>query len=81
MRKERSWVKEVEFGDNQIMASGSIEATTARAAQPTCHRLRGILRKLYEAYQDRKLYCKELECTSQGATRCRFEVGAMEVWK
>ena len=63
--------------DGEIV-KGSIEAS--RGDQPTCHRLRGILRKLYEVYMDKKIYCQEVECESTGKDRCVFKIISEPKW-
>ncbi len=78
--RRRQWVERVEFSEGRIVVDGSIEATPGGSAAPTCHRLRGIIRKLYESRTGQKVYCKELECTSTGAPRCVFSVGEMGGW-
>jgi predicted hydrocarbon binding protein len=70
--REKNWLKEVNFGADTVLVTGSIEAS--RADSPTCHRLRGILRKIYEVYMDKKIYCQETECESTGRDRCQFKI-------
>ena len=78
---ELSWAHAVTFEGAQVTVVGSVEAERPSAgAVPTCHRLRGILRKLYEAQRGQKVYCKELECASAGGPRCLFEIGTMSGW-
>lgn len=70
--KERGWVEEVKFDGKTITAKGSIEAS--KAEEPTCHRLRGILRHLYEVYDNEKIYCSEQKCVSVGDKVCVFNI-------
>ena len=70
--REKNWVKEADFGTDTVVVQGSIEAS--RGESPTCHRLRGILRKIYEVYMDKKIYCQETECESTGRDRCQFKI-------
>ena len=79
---EKDWVRDISFGDKQVMVQGSIESTPENdGKQKTCHRLRGIIRKIYETYLNQKVYCKETECASIGSSRCVFEIGTMDMWR
>jgi len=78
---ERNWVKDVQFTDNKVTVTGSIEGMEGTSKGPTCHRLRGIIRKIYETYRDQKVYCKEIECVSTGKNGCVFEIGSMDMWR
>ena len=78
--KRRQWVEAVAFSQERIEVIGSLEAVPGGSPAPTCHRLRGIIRKLYENRTGQKVYCKELECTSTGAHRCVFRIGEMGGW-
>ncbi len=71
--KERGWVEEIEFREEGARVKGSIEAT-GRPGSPTCHRLRGIIRELYERKSSTHLNCFEEECASAGGNFCRFLV-------
>lgn len=76
--RDKNWVKDVEFGTDTVTASGSIEAS--RGDSPTCHRLRGIIRKIYEVYMDKRIYCQETECESTGRDRCQFKIITESKW-
>jgi predicted hydrocarbon binding protein len=76
--RDKNWVKEIEFHDDTVTVQGSIEAS--RGDQPTCHRLRGIIRKIYEVYMDKKIYCQETECESIGSGRCTFKISTEHKW-
>ena len=76
--RERSWVKEVSFGPDTVTVRGSIEAS--KSDRPTCHRLRGILRKLFEVHEGRKVYCQEVECESTGKGACVFRIISESKW-
>ncbi|MEA1924572.1 MAG: V4R domain-containing protein [Candidatus Altiarchaeota archaeon] len=39
-----------------------------------CHIMRGLIVALYEAHQNKKRYCEEVECQSLGAERCVFKI-------
>lgn len=74
--KERGWVEDITFNGNTITVKGSIEAS--KHEQPTCNRLRGILRHLYEAYGNEKIYCTEKKCISVGDEVCVFNIEPIE---
>lgn len=76
--RDKNWVKEIEFGDDTVTVTGSIEAS--RSEQPTCHRLRGIIRKIFEVYLDKKIYCQETECESVGSGHCTFKIITEQKW-
>ncbi len=76
--REKSWVKDAEFGADTVVVRGSIEAS--RGDSPTCHRLRGIFRKIYEVYMGKKIYCQETECESTGRDRCTFKIISEQKW-
>lgn len=76
--REKSWVKEVRFAPDTVDVEGSIEAS--RGEGPTCHRLRGIIRKIYEVYMDKRIYCQEVECESTGKDRCQFKILSESRW-
>jgi predicted hydrocarbon binding protein len=75
---DKNWVKEIHFGPDTVTATGSIEAF--RGDSPTCHRLRGIIRKIYEVYMDKKVYCQETECESTGREKCQFKIITESKW-
>jgi predicted hydrocarbon binding protein len=74
--KERGWVEDVVFKDNVVTVKGSIETETCE--EPTCHRLRGILRQIYETYRNEKLFVSEKECESTGKEACVFNIEQLE---
>jgi predicted hydrocarbon binding protein len=76
--KDKNWVKEIDFKDDTVTVTGSIEAS--RGEQPTCHRLRGIIRKIYEVYLDNRIYCQETECESVGGAHCTFKIITEQRW-
>ena len=53
-------------------AEGSVEATQGDG--PTCHRLRGIVKKVFESNSHRRLHCEEIECVAKGDKHCVFKV-------
>ncbi len=70
--KARGWVDEIEFTEDAVSVAGGIEVSSSQ--NTTCHRLRGILRNLYEAHHNAKVHCVEVECESTGAQRCSFKI-------
>ncbi len=73
---ERGWVEDIRFKKNEIAVKGSIEASEAK--EPTCHRLRGILRHLFETRRGEKLFISEKKCTSMGHKACVFVIEPIE---
>ena len=69
---ERGWVEDITFNDNDITVKGSIEVSPSEEA--TCHRLRGIIRHIYQAYTNERLYCTETQCASTGGETCIFRI-------
>ena len=72
----RGWAEDVKFDENRVVVRGSIEV--GEANQPTCHRLRGVFKRLYEATNHEKILCEESECESQGSQNCVFTVKKLE---
>ncbi len=70
--KERGWVKEIEFSEEEVKVRGSIETTESKA--PTCHILRGIIRKIYEMHYETLVSVEEVKCESMGDEYCLFKV-------
>ena len=70
--KERGWIDEITFKENEVVVKGSIEV--APSDIPTCHRLRGILREFYERFKGGRVKCTEEACASTGQRECRFRV-------
>jgi predicted hydrocarbon binding protein len=74
--KSRGWVKEIEFNDKNVVVKGSVEA--AESPEPTCHRLRGIIRHLYEVNQKGRMHCIEEKCEGMGDQNCIFKIELIE---
>lgn len=72
---ERGWIEDISFEGDTITVKGSIEVINGE--QPTCHRLRGILRHLYEVYKNERGYCVEKKCESMGDDNCVFTIEPM----
>jgi len=70
--KERGWVDDIEFSEEEVKVKGSIEVTESKA--PTCHILRGIIRKIYEVYYETLVSVEEQKCESMGDEYCLFKI-------
>ena len=70
--RARGWVDNIVFQESTAVAEGSIEASQSDI--PTCHRLRGIVRKVYETRGHRRLHCEEIECMGRGDKHCVFKI-------
>lgn len=69
----RGWVVDVSFDRGQVRARGSIEVSPGSESE-TCHRLRGILSRLYELHTKGKVKLTEIECESTGNQACLFRL-------
>lgn len=69
---DEGWVKDIQFQNDTITVSGSIE--TEKGTKNTCHMLRGVIAKVYEGYFGKLMNCNEVECESCGAPKCIFKV-------
>lgn len=74
--RARGWVDNIVFEESTAVAEGSIEAS-GQGDGATCHRLRGIVRKVYEAQMHRRLHCEEIECVAKGDKHCVFKVESL----
>ncbi len=66
---ERGWVEDISLGGEEVKVTGSIEGSPGTGAE-TCHRLRGIVSKLYEQETGRRARFSEVKCVSRGAPEC-----------
>lgn len=73
----RGWVEDIEFEKTKVVAKGSIEVMKSNS--PTCHRLRGIIRQVYEVYNGYRLHCVEEECESTGKDKCVFKLEEVRI--
>ncbi|HEV8595908.1 MAG TPA: V4R domain-containing protein [Thermoplasmata archaeon] len=69
----RGWVEDVQFSGNQIRVAGSIEVSPGSEAE-TCHRLRGIVARIYEMHTKERVKLTEIACESTGSERCVFKM-------
>jgi predicted hydrocarbon binding protein len=67
----RGWVEKIEFGDDRVVASGSIEVEEGKGTQ-TCHILRGLIKNIYEEIDGERYSCDEDRCASKGDESCVF---------
>lgn len=70
--RARGWVDNIVFEDSVAVAEGSVEACQSEV--PTCHRLRGIVKRVYEVHTHKRLHCEEIECAGRGDKHCVFKV-------
>jgi predicted hydrocarbon binding protein len=68
------WVESVEFRSDRVVVKGSIEAAEGQGV--SCHRLRGMLRELYERKSSTRVNCLEEECVGNGNDACVFRIQA-----
>ncbi len=69
----RGWVEDIQFGGNDATARGSIEVSPGSESE-TCHRLRGIVSRLYEIHTKQRVRFAEVECESTGSSQCLFKM-------
>jgi predicted hydrocarbon binding protein len=69
---DEGWVKDIQFQNDTITATGSIEIE--KGTKNTCHMLRGLIAKLYEGYFGKLMMCTEAECEGTGKPHCVFKV-------
>ncbi|MFH0815855.1 MAG: hypothetical protein V1934_03455 [Methanobacteriota archaeon] len=68
----RGWADEASFDQRRATFKGSIEAIAGVA--DGCHKLRGIVKAIYEAKLNRALTIIEMECEGQGGKNCIFSI-------
>ncbi|MFQ6128510.1 MAG: V4R domain-containing protein [Thermoplasmata archaeon] len=69
--KARGWADSVNFRENEAIVKGSVE-TRADSDTETCHRVRGIISRVYEEHLGRRVRCVETSCESMGKNSCVF---------
>ena len=69
----RGWCEKAEFYPEKAVIKGSIEVEEGQAA-PSCHILKGIIKKIYEEADGERYSCEETECESKGDEHCVFVV-------
>jgi predicted hydrocarbon binding protein len=68
----RGWADEARFDARRATFKGSMEAGAGVA--DGCHRLRGIVKAIYETKLNRNLTIVEMECEGQGGKNCVFSI-------
>lgn len=73
--KQRGWVGEIVFGEDEVVVYGSAEAfyPTGRL-ECVCHRLRGIIAAIYSKYMGLRVSCHEVDCASINGEKCVFKI-------
>ena len=71
----RGWVEDMVLKEHEVRVKGSIEVTQGSETK-TCHRLRGILSRLYEKRYNEPVRFFEAECCSNGSSECIFKTEA-----
>lgn len=73
--KAKGWVEDVKFENGLATVTGSIEALEPdQVGKCSCHRMRGILRKIYEGHRHKQMHCEEVECVAKGDKQCVFRL-------
>lgn len=70
--KDNGWLESITFNENNVLVKDSIE--NRDDGNPSCHMLRGVLARLYEEYQGKKIYCREIKCQGKGNNLCEFQI-------
>lgn len=70
--RDYGWLEDITFNGNNVRVKDSIE--TKEDGTPSCHMLRGVLARLYEEHQNRKVYCREIKCQGKGNIYCEFQI-------
>jgi predicted hydrocarbon binding protein len=71
--RAKGWVDNVVFQENSAVVEGSFEVSSS-SQDATCHRLRGMIRKVYEGQLRKRVHCEEVECSSRGDKQCVFRI-------
>lgn len=70
--RARGWIENIVFAADRVTVEGSIEAV--KSERPTCHRLRGIIKRIYESKMRRRTHVEEIECAGRGDKQCIFKL-------
>ncbi len=68
----RGWVDEAKLEPRRATFRGSMEASVG--VLDGCHKLRGIVKAIYERKSGRKLTIVEIECEARGGKACVFSL-------
>ena len=71
--RAKGWVDNIVFQESSAVVEGSFEIANS-SDEATCHRLRGMIRKMYEGQLRKRVHCEEVECASRGDSRCVFKI-------
>ena len=73
--RAKGWVEDVKFENGMVTITNSIEAIEVDDdTKPACHRMRGILRKVYEGHNHKRMHCEEIQCLAKGDKQCVFQL-------
>ncbi|MDH4123550.1 MAG: hypothetical protein OEV21_05670 [Thermoplasmata archaeon] len=73
--RAKGWIEDAKFEDGLVTITGSIEALDAEdSTKAACHRMRGIIRKLYEGCYHKRMHCEEIQCVAKGDKQCIFKI-------
>ena len=61
------------FQESSAVVDGSFESSDSNE-EASCHRLRGIIRKMYEGRLHKRMHCEEIECVGRGDAHCVFKL-------
>lgn len=67
----RGWVDSIEFRENEAIVKGSVEMRQGGDSE-TCHRIRGIITRVYGEHHGSEVRCIETSCESTGKSSCVF---------
>jgi len=70
--RARGWIENIVFTPDRVTVEGSIEAVGSEKA--TCHRLRGIIKRIYESKTRKRMHVEEVECVGKGDKQCSFRL-------
>ena len=71
--RARGWLDNIVFQESTAVVDGSFESS-GTSDIPNCHRLRGMIRMMYEGKLNSKMHCEEIECVSKGDEHCVFKL-------
>jgi predicted hydrocarbon binding protein len=74
--RAKGWVDNIVFQETSAVVEGSFEASGS-LGETTCHRLRGMIRKMYEGQLRKRVHCEEVECSSRGDKQCVFKIESL----
>jgi len=73
--RAKGWVEDIKFENGLVTITSSIESLEPDdSGKPSCHRMRGILRKIYEGQKHKQVLCEEIQCAAKGDKQCVFKI-------